>query len=187
MNSAMLLLLIAILSCSQAVLADDENKLGSRIAFAASQSVGKQMWKGYGLPNGYLGCAAAVSNVLKKASVNDAHSAGVVIMRNQILQGKHVCYEFVVKDGSSDQIDDQLLLKKSKPGDILLAFRDPPSRPNTGGSAHCGIMGDAPNVYTNDWNDGIWKKLNIHMMFDSYRYVRLLRLQSAVSGKNEKR
>ncbi len=164
---------------SQEVRANSTDKLATRITDAASKSLGQEMWKGYGLPNGVLGCAAAVSNVLNKAGVKAAHSAGVVVMRNQLRHGSIRCQEFVIKNGSADLIDDQLLLKVSKPGDILVAFRDPPSSPNTGGNAHCGIMSDSPNVYTNDWNDGIWKKVNIHTMFDSYRHVRLLRLMPA--------
>jgi hypothetical protein len=114
--------------------------------------------------------------VLKKGGVSFVHSAGVVIMRSQLLNGPMVCKEFTLKEGSSDPIKDPLL-KVSKPGDILVAFMDPPSKPNTGGNAHCGIMGDGPNIYTNDWNDGIWKLVNVHRMFDSYRYVRIIGLR----------
>ncbi len=150
--------------------------IAKNIEDAARRSLGQEMWHGYALKNGYLGCAAAVSNVLKKSKITAAHSAGVVIMRSQLLQGPFKSTEFVIKDGKTNRIDDAVLLKASQPGDILLAFMDPPARPNTGGNAHCGIMGEGSNVYTNDWNDGIWKSVNIHLMFDAYRYVRLLRL-----------
>ncbi len=154
----------------------DEKTPSERIAATAKQSLGQKMWLGYGLPNGFLGCSAAVSNVLKKSGINCAHSAAVVIMRNQILKGPYSYQEFILKNGTDKIIDDALLLKTAQPGDILLAFMDPPSKPNTGGNAHCGIMGEKANVYTNDWNDGIWKEVNIHQMFDYYRHVRLLRL-----------
>jgi hypothetical protein len=63
------------------------------------------------------------------------------------------------------------------PGDVVLAFKLPPDKNYNGGAdAHCGILADGGDIYTNDWMDGIWKKVNIHLMFDYYPYVRLLRL-----------
>lgn len=149
---------------------------GARIIQAARSSLGKEMWHGYGLKNGYLGCAAAVSNVLKKAGVSYVSTAGVVIMRSQLLHGSMRCREIILKDGGTEPINDKVVLIRSQPGDILVAFVDPPSKPNTGGNAHCGIMSDGLNTCTNDWDDGIWKSVNVHLMFDQYRYVRLLRL-----------
>ena len=151
-------------------------ELGEVIARSARESLGKKMWLGYGLSSGLLGCAAAVSNVLKNAGVKDAHSAGVVMMRNQLMRGAHNYKEIILKNGSDDYIPDDLLQKSAQPGDILLAFMEIPSKPNLGSNAHCGIMGDGINVYTNDWKDGIWKYVNIHRMFESYRHIRLLRL-----------
>jgi hypothetical protein len=167
------------LSAVATVAAFAEPRVENKIAETAKDSLGKEMWKGYGLRNGFLGCAAAVSNVLNKAGIKDAHSAGVVLMRNQLLKSSNKTCEFVLKDGSKDPIDEHLLVQTAEPGDVLLAFMDPPSKPNTGGNAHCGIMSEGPFVYTNDWNDGIWKRVNIHQMFDYYRHVRLLRILPA--------
>lgn len=157
--------------------AEAEN-LNQKIADAARKSTGKKMWYGYGLRTGFLGCSAAVCNVLESAGIKRAHSAAVSIMRNQLLRSPPSCEEFILKDGTDSDINDEVLLKFSKPGDILVAFVESPSKPNLGGNAHCGIMGDTTTVYTNDWNDGIWKEVNIHRMFDYYSHVRLLRLSS---------
>ncbi len=151
-------------------------ELSERIVKAARDCIDKEMWHGFGLKNGYLGCAAAVSNVLKTAGVKDVHSAGVVIMRQQLLKGRLKTSEIVLKNGENGAIKQELLLEHARPGDILLAFMDEPSKPNTGGNAHCGIMNSSITVCTNDWNDGIWKSVNVHSMFDHYRHVRLLRL-----------
>lgn len=130
------------------------------------------MWFGYGLPNGKLGCAAAVCNVLKKADFTRAHSAAVVIMRSQLMADGWT--ELVLRNGEGTQIDDTRLQKIARPGDIVVAFTDPPTKPNRGPNAHCGIMGNGKLIYTNDWMDGVWKELDIHLMFDYYPYVRLL-------------
>lgn len=142
----------------------------------AKASVGKEMWKGFGLANGTLGCAAAVSNVLRQAGISSVRSPLVTAMRLQLLRQSNGCLERVIRDGEGEEIDDAVLLKDCQPGDILLAFRDPPSKLNAGTSAHCGIMGQGTQVYTNNWMDGIWTEVEIHQMFDAYPYVRLLRL-----------
>ncbi len=147
-----------------------------RLYEVAGQSLGKELWKpGYGLSVGTLGCAAAVCNVLKKAGVTKVSSPVVTVMRRQLLSKG--CREFIVRDGDGKKaINDQMLLKHSRPGDILIATMEPPSRLNGGGNAHCGIMAKGLQIYTNDWNNGIWSEVNVHQMFDTYPYVRLLRL-----------
>ncbi|MGH9551124.1 MAG: hypothetical protein ACRD3W_17200, partial [Terriglobales bacterium] len=137
---------------------------GELIFHAAHSSVGRKMWAGYGLPNGKLGCSAALCNVLKKAGVKSAHSATVTIARKQLLDSG-VATEIVVRNGEGKEIDDEKLKKLAHPGDVLMAFMHPPSKPNGGPDAHCGIMGPGTDNFTNDWNDGIWKELNIHLMF----------------------
>ncbi len=135
------------------------------------------MWKpGYGLANGKLGCAAAVCNVLKKSGIETVSSAGVVAMRGQLLTRCAGSKEFVIRNGDGTQIDDTKLTAVARPGDIVLAFMEPPSKPNGGPRAHCGIMGDGTNVYTNNWMDGIWTEVEIHQMFDYYPYIRLIRV-----------
>jgi hypothetical protein len=50
-----------------------------------------------------------------------------------------------------------------------------PTKVYGGPNAHCGIMGEGTQVFTNNWLDGIWTEVEIHEMFDYYPYVRLLR------------
>lgn len=150
--------------------------LSKKIFQAAKTSVGKEMWKGYGLPNGTLGCAAALCNVLKKAGVSSVRTPLVTAMRRQLLNSRTICSERIIRNGEGREINDKALLKDCQPGDILLAFEEPPSKLNSGTSAHCGIMGEATQVYTNNWVDGIWTEVEIHQMFDYYPYIRLLRL-----------
>jgi hypothetical protein len=151
--------------------------LSQTIYTAAKKDVGKQMWKGYGLSSGTLGCAAALSNVLKQGGVDDAHSAAVIVVRNQLLHGKTKAKELVLRNSEGDAIDEAKMKSIGHPGDVVLAFMKPPPNPNGGPNAHCGILGENGEIYTNDWNDGIWKEVNIHLMFDSYPYIRLIRLQ----------
>lgn len=154
---------------------------GVRVYESAKVSVGKEMWKGYGLANGKLGCAAALCNVLKKAGISDVSSALVTAMRRQLLRSRTGARERIVRNGEGQAIDNGALLKDCQPGDILLAFMEPPSKLNGGTSAHCGIMGQGTRVYTNNWMDGIWTDVEIHQMFDYYPYIRLLRLGSKAS------
>jgi hypothetical protein len=151
--------------------------LSQTIYTAAKKDVGKQMWKGYGLSSGALGCAAALSNVLQQGGVADAHSAAVIAVRKQLLHGKTKAKELVLRNGEGDSIDETKMKTIAHPGDVVLAFMKPPPNPNGGPNAHCGILGENGEIYTNDWNDGIWKEVNIHLMFDSYPYIRLIRLQ----------
>jgi hypothetical protein len=149
--------------------------LSQNILTAAKKDVGKQMWKGYGLSSGALGCAAALSNVLKQGGVADAHSAAVIVVRNQLLHGKAKAKELVLRNSEGVGINDAKLKSIAHPGDVVFAFMKPPPNPNGGPNAHCGILGENGDIYTNDWNDGIWKSLNIHLMFDYYPYIRLIR------------
>jgi hypothetical protein len=150
--------------------------LGARIESEAKASLGREVWKGYGLPNGKLGCAAALCNVLKKAGVPNIRTPVVTTMRRQLLASSLGCSERVIRNGGGTQIDDSVLLKDCKPGDIVLAFNQPPDKVNGGPNAHCGIMGQNTQVYTNNWMDGIWTEVEIHQMFDYFPYIRLLRL-----------
>ncbi len=180
---------LAILSCYQSAYAagsadsSDSSTPSKRIYASAKASVGKEMWKGYGLANGTLGCSAALCNVLKKAGITNVRSALVTAMRRQLLTSPIGCSERIIRNNEGQEISDTVLLKDCQPGDILLAFKEPPSKLNGGTSAHCGIMGLATHVYTNNWMDGIWTDVEIHQMFDYYPYIRLLRLGSKLSPK----
>ncbi len=148
-----------------------------RIVAAAEKSVGKRMWKdGFGLPDGRLGCAASLSNVLKSAGLSYSSSPVTKVVRQKLLKGPHKCDEYVIKNGGDAPISDQVVLRVSRPGDVLVAFMDPLPKGSIGPRAHCGIIGPGGTVFTNDWNDGIWKNGNIHDYFDSYRYIRVIRV-----------
>ncbi len=150
---------------------------GAKLALVAESCLGKKMWTGYGLSSGYLGCAAAVSNVLKISGFKYAHSAAVTQLRNQLL-GSRCTREIIVRKGPKDELLDSKLVSVARPGDIVLAFMKPPESDwNGGGNAHCGILSNSSEICTNDWNDGIWKKLNIHLMFDYYPYLRIVRVE----------
>jgi len=171
------LVLILALANLAPIVAASENS-GKTISTTARGCLGREMWKpGYGLSNGKLGCAAAVCNVLKKAGVKKVSTAGVVAMRNQLLSlpGSK---EFNIRSGEGNEIDDAKLLRISQPGDILLAFKDPPTKSNSGPNAHCGVMGSGTQVYTNNWMDGVWTEVEIHQMFDYWTYIRLIRLST---------
>lgn len=156
---------------------NSSESVGTKIAATAEACLGKKMWSGYGLSTGYLGCAAAVSNVLKKAGFSAGHSAAVTQLRNQLLASK-CAREFVIRGGPKEELLDNKLNAIARPGDIVLAFAKPPeSNWNGGGNAHCGILSAPTEICTNDWNDGIWKKLNIHLMFDYYPYLRIIRIE----------
>ncbi|MDZ4838275.1 MAG: hypothetical protein SGJ27_31210 [Candidatus Melainabacteria bacterium] len=157
--------------------ASSESKHAKDILTAARASVGKEMWKGFGLGNGSLGCAASVSNVLKKAGVSYAYSPVTKSVRQKLLAGPIKTSEFVVKSGGEKPINDDTLSSVAKPGDVLVAFMDPLPGGNIGPKAHCGIIGPDNTVFTNDWNDGIWKHASIHTYFDSYRHIRFIRLR----------
>lgn len=156
--------------------ADAESKHAKEILAAAEQSVGKEMWKGFGLGNGGLGCAASLSNILKKAGVSYAYSPVTKAVRQKLLSGPIKASEYVVKSGGEQPISDSKLASVARPGDVLVAFMDPLPVGNIGPKAHCGIIGANGTVFTNDWNDGIWKHADIHTYFDSYRHIRVIRL-----------
>ena len=147
-----------------------------KIHKVAQKCVDKEMWHGYGLPSGYFGCAAAVCNVLKLAGIDGVSTALVTGMRKQLLQHKSGAMEMTIRNGQGREIDNATMLKYSHPGDILLAFKQPPTKTNGGANAHCGIMGSGTTVYSNYWNNGLWTKCDVHQMFDAYPYVRLVRL-----------
>ena len=95
-------------------------------------------------------------------------------MRRQLLSTRKF-KEIVLRNGEGSEIDEEKLKSNGKPGDVVLAFMRPPDRDNSGPNAHCGILGEQSNIYTNDWNDGVWKQLNIQIMFDHYPYISLVR------------
>jgi hypothetical protein len=152
-------------------------KPAANIYESAVQCLGKEMWGGYGLSAGTLGCAAALSNVLNRAGYKPAHSATVTVLRKQLLAISGV-REIVVKH-VIEPLDLENLRLTAKRGDVLMAFMEPPTRLNGGPNAHCGIMGDECRVYTNNWNTGIWCVAPYETFFYYYKDVRLLRFEDA--------
>lgn len=144
---------------------------------AARGSVGKEMWRGYGLEDGRLGCAASLSSVLKTAGIKYATSLRTRDVRSKLIKGPNRVTEYDLKTGGNDSIDDARVKSLAKPGDVLVAFMDPFPRCSVGARAHCGIIGENGSVYTNDWNNGVWTHGNIHTYFDSYKYIRVSRVQ----------
>lgn len=141
---------------------------------SANASVGKKMWFGFGLPNGTLGCAAALSNVLKRAGYKQANSAAVRFLYTQ-LRTTRGAKEFPLPGAGSD-VTAEVLATKTKPGDVLLAFHEYPDKPNLGPHAHCGIVGPKGQIYTNDWDDGIWKLGDFQRYFYHYKHFRIVRM-----------
>lgn len=159
-------------------------QVDERIVQTSKASLGKPMWHGYGLPSGKLGCAAAVSNVLKASGVKGVSSAAVYIVRRQLLKHPdYVATEVCVQKGRTSGVDTKTFMSVSKPGDVLLAFSDPPDRPNLGPNAHCGFVGTDGKVYTNDWNDGIWKYAPVEQYFSFYPYLYVVRLTAKAQNK----
>jgi len=58
---------------------------------------------------------------------------------------------------------------------------EPPTKLNGGPNAHCGIMGANATVYTNDWNDGIWKNDRYEQYFYYFKDIRLIRFDGTNS------
>ena len=148
----------------------------SKILAAASSAVGKKMWFGYGLPNGKLGCAAALSNVLRSAGYPVAKSAAVVVVRGQLLKSSLNVKEIAVKHSKAQGIDPLTLKELSQPGDLIFGYMTLPTNPNYGPNAHCGVVSDNGEVYANDWNDGIWKRAEADTFFGFYPHVYVMRV-----------
>lgn len=160
-----------------AVLKSDERTSLQQTIFAtANESVGKKMWYGFGLPSGKLGCAAALSNVLNKSGVAVAHSAAVVILRRQLLKSTFDVRETPVKSSKGYGVDIGRLKAASQPGDLIFGYTSTPDKPNLGPDAHCGVVAEDGEVFANDWNDGIWKRVEADAFFAWYPYIYVMRV-----------
>lgn len=149
-----------------------------KILSSAEESVGKKMWLGYGLANGKLGCAAALSNVLKKAGYPQAKSAAVVVVRKQLLSSTLNAKETAVKNSKEYGVDVKKLRELSQPGDLIFGYTTTPDKPNAGPNAHCGVVAENGEVFANDWNDGIWKRAVADKFFAWYPYIYVMRIGS---------
>lgn len=152
-----------------------------KILLAANDSVGKKMWFGYGLPNGRLGCAAALSNVLKKAGYPVAKSAAVVVVRRQLLNSSLNAKETAVKHSKDSGVDLKKLREISQPGDLIFGYMTTPDKPNMGPDAHCGVVAENGEVFANDWNDGIWKRAEADRFFGFYPHIYVMRFGNRAS------
>ena len=149
----------------------------SKILSAADSAVGKKMWSGFGLSSGKLGCAAALSNVLKNAGYPAAKSAAVVIVRNQLLKSRLRVKETAVKHSKEIGVDLKRLKEVSRPGDLIFGYMALPDKPNLGPDAHCGVVAKNGEVYANDWNDGIWKRVAADTFFAYYPHIYVMRIR----------
>ncbi len=149
-----------------------------RILLAANDSVGKKMWFGYGLSSGRLGCAAALSNVLKKAGYPMAKSAAVVVVRRQLMNSSLDAKETAIKHSKDSGVDLKKLREVSQPGDLIFGYMTTPDKPNMGPDAHCGVVAENGEVFANDWNDGIWKRAEADRFFGFYPHIYVMRLDS---------
>lgn len=154
-----------------------------RILLAANDSVGKKMWFGYGLSSGRLGCAAALSNVLKKAGYPMAKSAAVVVVRRQLLNSSLDAKETAVKHSKDSGVDLKKLREVSQPGDLIFGYMTTPDKPNMGPDAHCGVVVENGEVFANDWNDGIWKRAEADRFFGFYPHIYVMRLGNKGSSR----
>ena len=148
----------------------------------ANQSVGRQMWLGYGLPSGKLGCAAALCNVLKQAGFPYAKSAAVATVRSQLLSGPARTKEISIKSSGEYGIDRLKLAQVAKPGDLIMGYMKSPDHSNLGSDAHCGVVAGNGEVYANDWLDGVWKRDVVDRFFAWYHYVYIMKILSPVRG-----
>lgn len=146
------------------------------ILSAANSAVGKRMWSGFGLPNGKLGCAAALSNVLKNAGYPVAKSAAVVVVRRQLLKSPLKVSEVALKHSKELGVDPKIFSGVSQPGDLIFGYMSLPNKPNMGADAHCGVVGENGYVYANDWNDGIWKRAKPDQFFGFYPHIYVIRI-----------
>jgi len=148
--------------------------LRQNLLHTATACCGKKMWSGFGLATGKLGCAAALSNVINKAGLKCKGSAVVVTLRQQILNHPGT-KEILIKNSADYGVDKALLDTKSAPGDLIFGYMKPVSQPNLGGNAHCAVVAGQGQVMGNDWNDGIWKKVDVDQYFSFYRYVYIIK------------
>ena len=100
----------------------------------------------------------------------------VLFLRKQILTLPGT-KEILIKNSSAYGVDKNILARKSEPGDLIFGYMLPVSQPNLGGNAHCGVVSDKGTVMGNDWNDGIWKQVDVDQYFSFYRYVYLIKPQ----------
>jgi hypothetical protein len=133
------------------------------------------------VPSRMSACGAAENaaelfpiSVLKQAGFPQAHSAAVVQLYNQ-LRTIHGTSDFKLTRGG-DATTADVLAKQAKPGHVLLAFNEPPNKPNLGTHAHCGIVGPDGQIFTNDWTDGIWKLAEFQWYFYWYKHLYIIRL-----------
>lgn len=154
-----------------------------KILLSANESVGKKMWLGYGLPSGQLGCAAALSNVLKKAGFPQAKSAAVVFVRRQLLNSSLNAKETAIKHSKESGVDLKKLREISQSGDLIFGYMTTPDKPNMGPDAHCGVVAENGEVFANDWNDGIWKRVEADRFFGFYPHIYVMRIGNKAGSR----
>jgi hypothetical protein len=114
--------------------------------------------------------------VLLRAGVNEADTALVSVMRQQLLT-RPGTKEIVLKTPDDPYLDNDEMRLLLRPGDIILGTMDPPESENGGALAHTAVYVDENLVYSNNSDDGLWIEAPTHLLFDRFNYVEVLRLQ----------
>jgi len=120
---------------------------GDNIVACANKEVGQSMWAcspyASGTDNGRLGCAASVSEVLKRSGYSYANSAGVQELASQLTA--HGWQKINVADHP----------ELVRPGDVVYGIDQKPGK-----SAHIGIIGECQDgqiyQYDNNSANGKW-------------------------------
>jgi hypothetical protein len=114
------------------------------IASVADAQQGNALWTKYAseTQNGNLGCAAAVSEVLRKAqAVPGNFNELAVYYMDQKLQSM-----------GWEKVD----YNNRRPGDVIIGYRTSNPAASMGGGAHTGIVGENGKTYSNSSSTGEW-------------------------------
>ena len=114
--------------------------------------------------------------MLGKSGITVARSAAVVIVRRQLRKSTFDVRETLVKSSKGYGVDIGRLKAASQPGDLIFGYTTTPDKPNLGPDAHCGVVAGDGEVFANDWNDGIWKRVEAHTFFAWYPYIYVMRV-----------
>lgn len=129
-----------------------------RILDASKRSVDKRLWAMGDFANsvkgGRLGCAAAVSEVLKMSGFSYANSAGVGNMVD------------ILKRHGWTQVE----LKDARPGDVVYGGKPGTRWWEGGGNAHIGVVGEDGQVFHNSSGRRRWVQDDLTAVFNTKRF-----------------
>ncbi|MCC6978876.1 MAG: hypothetical protein IT343_11185 [Candidatus Melainabacteria bacterium] len=81
-----------------------------------------------------------------------------------------------MKSSKDYGVDIKKLQAASEPGDLIFGYMTTPDKPNLGPDAHCGVIAGKGEVFANDWNDGIWKRVEADRFFAWYPHIYVMRV-----------